>query len=88
VETHRVNLSKIYLSGKHPGKVMGRGRDDKAMEFMGAAFILVVGLYVVAVMVQQFASQSQLFANMMYGGGVLAAIVAGAVAILKVRERR
>ena len=63
-------------------------RTDKAVDFIGAAMILMVGLYVVAVMVQQLMVNNPLFADMMYGGGVIAAIVAGAIAVLKVKGGR
>ena len=62
-------------------------RTNKAMEFVGAAMVIVIGLYVVAVMIQQLMANNPLFANMMYGGGVITAIVVGAIAVLKVRGR-
>ena len=62
-------------------------RTNKAVDFIGAAMVIVIGLYVVAVMIQQLMANNPLFANMMYGGGVIAAIVVGAVATLKVRGR-
>jgi hypothetical protein len=62
-------------------------RTNKAVDFVGAATVIVIGLYVVAVMIQQLMANNPLFANMMYGGGVITAIVIGAVAILKVKSR-
>ena len=60
---------------------------NKAVDYIGAAMVIIVGLYVVAVMIQQLMANNPLFANMMYGGGVITAIVVGAVATLKVRGR-
>lgn len=62
-------------------------RSSRAADYVGAAMVLVIGLYVVAIMIQQLAASSPLFADMMYGGGTVAAITAGAIAILKVKRR-
>jgi hypothetical protein len=62
-------------------------RTNKAVDFVGAAMVIVIGLYVVAVMIQQLMTNNPLFASMMYGGGVITAIVIGAIAVLKVKGR-
>lgn len=62
-------------------------RTNKAVDFIGAAMVVVIGLYVVAVMIQQLMADNPLFANMMYGGGVIAAVVIGAITVLKVKSR-
>ena len=59
------------------------GLADDASDFIGAAIILVIGLYVVAQIVLNLIPTNSLFADMIVGGGVLAAIVAGAKAILE-----
>lgn len=51
---------------------------DDAYEWLVAAVIVVIGLYVIAVMVGSFIQQSGLFGELLFGGGVLTAIVVGA----------
>jgi len=54
------------------------GMYDEAVEWFGAAIVVVVGLYAVAVMVGSLIQQSGLFGQLLIGGGVLAAIVVAA----------
>jgi len=53
-------------------------RADAAYDWLVAAVIVVIGLYVVATMVASLIQQSGLFGDLVIGGGVLAAIVGGA----------
>jgi uncharacterized membrane protein len=59
------------------------GIADDAMGLVVAAVIAVVGLYVVAVMITSLAQSSPLFSNIMFGGGVLAAIIGAFVLLFK-----
>jgi hypothetical protein len=55
---------------------------ETAKQWLIVAIIIIVGLYVITSMITSFCETNSLFCNIIFGG-VLSAIILGAIAILK-----
>lgn len=56
-------------------------RADAAMDWLVAAVIVIIGLYVIATMAISFIEQLPWYGDLLIGGGVLTAVLGGAKAV-------